>query len=409
MKKNHFLILSFSVMLAYWILDALMNVTLYHTSFWSEFFLTSPHVMPFFKIIIACLLFGLTLTPFLIAKKEVEQPSVDKMGVLHQISKLLFSSLSTKVNVLKSLEALEEYFHLESSLLFVYHQDKLSLYNENNFIKTFFRNKELFPFRVNAAVNEVEKLAITCFLEKRAFSQDTIKLNDKNYTLLSFILKEESSEKALGNLVLVCKEEKANLDYLEVVPKIAEMFAFILSLSVKKENMTLSHTQNPTENISPDHIPGLISTVKLQEYIDQEVSRHKRYHTELTLMIFEINTLQNLINIFPAEIITNLKRDFVQIIKKSTRDTDIFGKWTNDQFALLLLDVDFRAAQRLAKKFQALLEEHKFTRIGKITCSFGITSISNKDTAGTFRTRCENALALASSREGNAVEVKLLV
>ena len=110
MKKNHFLILSFSVMFAYWILDALMNVTLYHTSFWSEFFLTSPHVMPFFKIIIACLLFGLTLTPFLIAKKEVEQPSVDKMGVLHQISKLLFSSLSTKVNVLKSLEALEEYF-----------------------------------------------------------------------------------------------------------------------------------------------------------------------------------------------------------------------------------------------------------------------------------------------------------
>ena len=187
------------------------------------------------------------------------------------------------------------------------------------------------------------------------------------------------------------------------------MFTFTLSLASKQETMAKLNTQTSPENNSYDKMLGIMNNIKLQEYIDHEVNRYKRYHTELTLMIFEINSLKNLTNIFPAEVIINLKKDFVQIVKKNIRDTDILSKWTNQQFVLLLPDVDFRAGQGLAKKIQALLQEYKFTRIGKISCSFGITSISPKDTAGTFRVRCESALALANSREGNAIEVKLLV
>jgi GGDEF domain-containing protein len=102
-----------------------------------------------------------------------------------------------------------------------------------------------------------------------------------------------------------------------------------------------------------------------------------------------------------------LKKDFIQLVKKNTREVDIFGKWTNDQFALLLPDVDFRAGQRVAQKLQAALDETKFARIGKISCSYGITSLSPKDTVGSFKARAESALVSASAKEGNAIEVKL--
>jgi len=54
-----------------------------------------------------------------------------------------------------------------------------------------------------------------------------------------------------------------------------------------------------------------------------------------------------------------------------------------------------------------LLHEHKLTRMGKLSCSFGITSITPKDTLETFRTRAESALALAVARANGSIEVKL--
>ena len=117
--------------------------------------------------------------------------------------------------------------------------------------------------------------------------------------------------------------------------------------------------------------------------------------------------LKNLSKVFPAEVITTLKKDFIQLVKNHTREVDIFGKWTNDQFALLLPDVDFRAGQKVATKLQTILEETKFARVGKLSCSYGITSISPKDTIASFKARAESALASASMKEGNAIEVKL--
>ena len=393
----------------YWILDAYTNVSLYNTSLSDELFLKSIHVLPAVKIMTAFLIFTLTLIPLFYFQKETNELPLGEIDILQQTSELLFSSLSTKINIVKSLEKLEEIFGLDSAILFLYHKDTLSLYHENTFIKTFFRTKELYPFRANESISEVEKLAGTCFLEKREFSKDTLKLGNTRNVLFSFILKEEKSNKALGSLMLVCKNEKQLANHLGTVQKIAQMFTFVLSLIAKKETLAMINTQNAPENNSYDKMLGIMNNIKLQEHIDHEVNRYKRYHTELTLMIFEINTLKNLTNVFPSEVIINLKKDFIQMIKRSIRDTDIFSKWTNDQFALLLPDVDFRSAQGVAKKIQALLEDHKFARVGKISCSFGITSVSPKDTAGTFRARCESALALANSRESSAIEVKLLV
>jgi len=393
----------------YWILDAYTNVSLYNTSLSDELFLKSPHALPAVKIMTAFLIFTLTLIPLFYFKKETNAPSLDEIDILQQTSELLFSSLATKINIVKSLEKLEEIFGLDSAILFLYHKDTLTLYHENTFIKTFFRTKEIYPFRTNESISEVEKLAGTCFLEKREFSKDTLKLGNTRNVLFSFILKEERSNKPLGSLMLVCKNEKQLATHLGTVQKIAQMFTFALSLVAKKETLAMINTQNTPENNSYDKMLGIMNNIKLQEHIDHEVNRYKRYHTELTLMIFEINTLKNLTNVFPSEVITNLKKDFIQIVKRNIRDTDILSKWTNDQFALLLPDVDFRAGQGVARKIQALLEDQKFTRVGKISCSFGITSVSPKDTAGTFRARCESALALANSREGNAIEVKLLV
>ena len=410
MKKSHFFMLAFAITCIYWTLDALANVMLYKTSFVHELFLLTAHASPLIKIVTAMLLFGLTLIPMRNlggAKKAPE--AVKTLDALEKVSEILFSSLSTKVNILKSLEKLEEMLHLESSLLFTYQKDTLLLYNENEFIKSAFRSKEIFPFRVNASISEVEHIASTCFVEKRPYSHDVIKHNGTVYTLLSVLILEEKSAKPIGNLMLVSLGSKTLMPSLELSQRFGEMLSFVLLLHSKRENLEKLNGTIVNEQSSYDKVLNIMNSVKVQESIENEYKRYKRYHTEVTLLLIEINMLKNLASVFPADAISTLKRDFIGLIRKNTREVDIFGKWKEEQFALLMPNVDFRAAQGLAKKIQRLLEEHKFPRIGKITCSFGISSLSTKDTIGTFRSRCESALTHASSQEGSQVEVKLLM
>jgi len=411
MQKKSVLAFAFIAVMLYWFIDAYANVLLYHSALSDELLLKSSHTHAFFKILIALLIGASSLMPLLYRPLEKSEASVrvEDLDLLRGLSEILFSSLSTKINITKSLEKLETLLSLHAVILFVYQKETLLLYNENEFIKRAFRSKEIFPFKSNTSSSDVEVVASTCFVEKRPFSEDRIKSDGETYTLLSFMLKEDKSDKAIGNLMLVSKDAKRLSSYTQTIERFGEMLSFIMLLQGKKEHLEQLNVQTSNENHHYDKNLNIITHIKVLEHIDYEFNRNKRYRTEVTLMIFEIDMLKNLSTIFPAELIFTLKKDFIAMIRKNIRDVDIFGKWNNEQFALLLPNVDFRAAQSLAKKLQGLLHEHKFTRMGKLSCSFGITSIAPKDTLGTFRTRAESALALATSRSDGSIEVKLLV
>lgn len=410
MSKNHYVILAFIITFLYWVLDAYTNASLYGAPWMDEMLLKTPHSLIFIKLLTAGLLFTLTLSPLFFTKRlqTKTKASLNEFGELQRIADILFSSLSTKINIVKSLEILEEILHLEATLLFVYNKETFSLYNENEFIKASFRSKEILPFRASTTRSVVEEFAVNCYLEKRLTSELEVKIDKQPITLFSFALQEYRSEKPFGNLMLASRDGKFIEENRALIEKFTQMLTFALSLAAKKELLQNLNSQYSSDTNSHfDKVLNVINFSKVQEHIDHEYKRHKRYHTALTLVLIDITMLKNLTKIFPAEAVMALKKDFIQLVKKNTREVDIFGKWTNDQFALLLPDVDFRAGQRVAQKLQSVLEETKFARVGKISCSYGITSLSPKDTVGSFKARAESALIAASTKEGNAIEVKL--
>ena len=410
MGKKYYLILASISTFLYWFLDSYIIASLHDTSLIDEMLLQTPHTLIFVKILTAGLIFTLTLTPLFFTQRVQNDAKMpfDEFGELQRIADILFSSLSTKINVMKALEILEERLHLESSILFIYNKETLTLYNENEFIKASFRSKEILPFQTNSARSAVETFAISCFLEKRLTSHESVKLEKKQVTLFSFALQEQRSATPFGNLILASSDPQMVEHAQSMIERFAQMLTFALSLDTKKDLLHNLNTQYASDPLGPfDKILNIMNFSKLQEHIDQEYKRHKRYHTALTLVLIDVTMLKNLSKVFPAEVVTSVKKDFIQLIQKNTREVDIFGKWTNDQFALLLPDVDFRAGQKVATKLQAALDETKFARVGKLSCSYGITSISPKDTIASFKARAENALASASMKEGNAIEVKL--
>lgn len=126
-------------------------------------------------------------------------------------------------------------------------------------------------------------------------------------------------------------------------------------------------------------------------------------------MLIEIDHMKNLSNIFSEEETNSLKKDIASVLKNGVRETDLFGKWNDELFAIVAPDIDFRATKSFANKLNRKLQEHRFSKVGKITCTYGITSFSLKDTIGEFRKRAESALKVAHEKGGNSIEVKILV
>ncbi len=406
MKKSFYLFLAFGITLAYLLFNAYTLTVRYNTSFLEELLFQTPHSLFLHTLFIASFLFFTTLLPLFFKEKK---PPVDleEVRTLETLSNTLFSSLALKFNIIKAQEKLEALLHLEGSLLFIYEKESFSLYNENAFIKTMFRSKDIFPFRTNYERSPVEEIAIRCFIDKSSFTQEHIKVDKKTITLFTFLLKTEEEGRILGSLMLATSDPALIEAHLPLIQKYLLMLTFALSLAFKKEQLQKLDEQYSNENGSFDKLLNVFNYEKLDEHLFYEFKRHKRYHTELTLMLVEINMLENLSKVFPTETITTFKKEFVQLIHKYIREVDIFGKWTQNRFAIIIPDSDFRAAVGLAKKLQGILETTKFAKIGTISCSYGITSLAPKDTLGSLKSRAENALVRATIHQGNAIEVKL--
>jgi diguanylate cyclase (GGDEF)-like protein len=212
----------------------------------------------------------------------------------------------------------------------------------------------------------------------------------------------------IGLVGIITNKEDRN-DYKNFIEMLSDEIAFIVNLAKKRAELVESQERFKSQFSPMDPDLKIYNNAKLQEILEHERKRADRYGTLLSLIILEIDHIQNLSNIFNEEDVLNLKKEFVALFKKGIRETDTFGKWSNEQqFAIIAPDVDFRGAKSFATKLNNKLKEHRFSKVGKVTCSYGITTYNKQDTMGEFRKRAEKALEEAKERGGNSIEVKII-
>lgn len=325
MRKFYFFLFACANTAIYWAFDAYAKTVLYHSSLPEELLMVTSNTIPLLKIATALLIFFGTLMPLLMGTQTTsseEKIPADEYKVLNHLSDLLFSSLSTKVNVSKALEMLEKSIGLEASILFLYKEQTMSLYNENAFIKSNFRTKEINPIQASYQRSDVENAAVGCFVQKLPFYKDDV----KGFTLICIALKTEKDEKPIGSLMLVTRDANQLAKHQNIVNRFLQMVHFALSLEIKKEAMMALNTQYAGDVGSYDHLLDILNYSKMQQFIEREYKKFKRYHTPLCIVLIQINAFKNINNIFPSEVTTNFKKEFIQLIKKSTREVDIFAK-----------------------------------------------------------------------------------
>ena len=98
--------------------------------------------------------------------------------------------------------------------------------------------------------------------------------------------------------------------------------------------------------------------------------------------------------------------EFCQLIRKQLRSSDLFGKWSDREFMLLLPETDLLTGNRIAKRIRIAIEHRQFSTVGQISASLGTVTHSRHETVEDFVRRIEAAVFIAKTSGKNRVELK---
>ena len=62
------------------------------------------------------------------------------------------------------------------------------------------------------------------------------------------------------------------------------------------------------------------------------------------------------------------------VLKVALRDGDLVARLGGDEFGVILPDCDLAPARRLAERLRHAVEEHRFARVGNLSCSAGVAA-----------------------------------
>ena len=161
-----------------------------------------------------------------------------------------------------------------------------------------------------------------------------------------------------------------------------------------------------------DELTGLHNRRYMQERLEAEMSRAKRYGTKLSCVLFDIDFFKVVNDIYGYEWGDILLKRMAEMLKALIRKEDILTRYGDEEFVVVLPNTSEENAFLFAERFRRDIEKMEFIPAGEeerhqITISGGISSFpfleNVEETANTLIRYAEHALYNAKKRGKNKI------
>lgn len=154
-----------------------------------------------------------------------------------------------------------------------------------------------------------------------------------------------------------------------------------------------------------DKLTGLYNRRKLDEVLDEELARSRRYAVGFSIVILDIDHFKRINDSHghvagDAALVT-----LADILRDGTREVDALGRFGGEEFVIVCRHATRDAGQATAEKIRARVERHPFPTVGQVTASFGVAAYRDGDTLASLLGRADSALYRAKASGRNRVEV----
>ena len=188
---------------------------------------------------------------------------------------------------------------------------------------------------------------------------------------------------------------------------------FVLMLMVgwavhlKKEIARRESLEKELERLATvDKLTSIYNRYKMDLSLEEQIEIAKRYERVLSIIFFDIDFFKNINDTYGHKTGDVVLKELSQFISNQLRKSDIFGRWGGEEFLVILPETPKSEAVKLAEKLRKNIEMHDFKKIGKLTCSFGVTTFKQNDTAETIVSRVDKKLYKAKQNGRNRIEVE---
>ncbi|BCS51880.1 hypothetical protein GSVR_01880 [Geobacter sp. SVR] len=153
-----------------------------------------------------------------------------------------------------------------------------------------------------------------------------------------------------------------------------------------------------------DSLTGIFNRRRFLDLLQLEIQESKRYGVPLVLIFFDIDRFKDINDKYGHDAGDSVLRELTQLVASTIREADIFARFGGEEFVILAHNNDVNAGCELAEKIRSAVDQHRFTIVGIVTCSFGVSQFELGDTSESIIKRADEAMYSAKERGRNLVE-----
>jgi diguanylate cyclase (GGDEF)-like protein len=110
-----------------------------------------------------------------------------------------------------------------------------------------------------------------------------------------------------------------------------------------------------------DELTGLHNYRYLQQRLDEEIERARRYHKDLSMLMIDADDFKRFNDAHGHIAGDQALADIAQVFLKATREVDVVTRYGGEEFSIILPETDAAGAFVVAEKIREAVANHLFT------------------------------------------------
>lgn len=160
------------------------------------------------------------------------------------------------------------------------------------------------------------------------------------------------------------------------------------------------------EQASHDALTGVFNHGRIETEMSNALSELKETNKKISLMMFDIDWFKKINDTFGHAVGDDVLKEFVDFLCEQLKSYNIeIGRWGGEEFVCVCYDLGIDNVKTIAENVRENIANKSFTKIGKMTCSVGISGINSSDTVKEVFERLDKALYSAKLVGRNCVMI----
>lgn len=326
---------------------------------------------------------------------------VNYYEIFKQISKQTDTTESILVKNSSYINNEEMIDELSKSTPIVINKNK-KIDHKYNITFTLFSKKEL-PTSIKKEINKIDE---KCY---------TIKNDDEKYTLIGEIEDKKYLliTKYIDKHIFIKEDIQNHFKHILIFVLINIILFFYFSYTIKKADIyekrlefEYKKLQDDTKKLAfEDTLTKAATRLKFDESLNNLIEIANRFEEQkFTLIILDIDNFKSINDTHGHDYGDFVLKTISHIVKKDIRSIDTFARWGGEEFVILSPLSTKKESVKLANRVRVDISRYKFSKVQKVTCSFGLVEFEKGDTEESIIKRADKLLYKAKLSGKNRVE-----